>query len=300
VTYHLRCRKCHQISITLRENAENWKCPHCSYTGFCDVNIAYLGSSPVSDKYLDDLDKENTDPERPFLATWISKEEAVKMFPDKPDECPCSQWILDLSTDKFPCPECGQTGKQIKNKIETEMTDCLECQKQREINQILQQIIAIAKADLAFGEQQLEKFIAYAHDIQRKMELTAQVQEMRSYANNNYVHEEIERYILKCKHEDFSIQEAVLEIMNTLVDFPFGPIPHWIRCLDDIPPKEGSFYVAIFNRYCESVNQPDMKERVYICKSSDFVTLSGVNYLNPFYTWWLELPKPPFRVNQHF
>jgi hypothetical protein len=61
-----------------------------------------------------------TDPERPFLATWISKEEAKKLWPDKPDPCPCSQWISDPFTDKIRCPECGQTGEEIKNKIETE------------------------------------------------------------------------------------------------------------------------------------------------------------------------------------
>lgn len=77
------------------------------------------------------------------------------------------------------------------------------------------------------------------------------------------------------------------------LNFDFGPIPHWVRCLDDIPPREGSFYVAIFNMYCESTNQLYMKKRVYICKSSEFVTLAGINYLNPFYTWWYKLPETP-------
>jgi hypothetical protein len=119
------------------------------------------------------------------------------------------------------------------------MNDCPECQKLRDINNNLQQIIAIVKSDLASGEQRLDEFIANANDLLKK--ITTQAQEMGLYDSQRMKRLK-ELGFIGCLNDSGVTSQNYKELLGP--DFPFGPIPHWIKCEDRLP--EDNEYVLAF------------------------------------------------------
>lgn len=65
--------------------------------------------------------------------------------------------------------------------------------------------------------------------------------------------------------------------------FPFGPIPHWIKCSDNPPPED---------QWILGANSTRVEMGVYLGKEKGF-TLPQYNYMCLEITHWMPLPLPP-------
>jgi hypothetical protein len=112
-------------------------------------------------------------------------------------------------------------------------------------------------------------------------ELTAQAQEMGLYDRfSNSVNTHIQK----------SIEE------ESFVAFPFGPIPHWIKCANELPPNDMHKEILIFNLYKEMADGP-LFERTFVWLANTFKHNSGCLSLNHFYTWWMHMPETPHWID---
>lgn len=205
-------------------------------------------------------------------------------------KCPiCSQWIIDPYINKIPCPECGKTVQQwyeiIRDKERQAALDELTAQEQ-EIGHRIQTIKNLCNKKIGIDDATILNFLKSWEEFwDRESKMTEQ--EMGLYDDPKTM-EQAERVWNSWPRKWISKEEA----KEIYPDFPFGPIPHWIKCSDELPPNDLHKEILIFNRYKETANGP-LFERTFVWQANTFKHNSGCLSLNHFYTWWMKIPEPP-------